>query len=137
MLSEISLPPLPCPAFTEALPPTPASGFPTLPMKNCFLLFLILAVSAGIGRAVPRPMIYRQDFNGTGTDTLPWGNDSTIPGWYAQINNRGTIGQYAGSDGATAGLGDVLNPGAPNNTGCALGSKATGSDKSQHFFTTR
>lgn len=69
---------------------------------------------------------YTQNFNSFGTASTAWVNDSTIPGWYAQINNGATAtGTLQVSSGAVDSQNGLLNLGAAGSSDRALGSKAT------------
>ncbi len=71
-------------------------------------------------------LFYTQDFDSLGPASVAWTNDSTIPGWYVQINNGATAtGSAQAADGTTvlSGLLNLGNVAAPDR---ALGSKATG-----------
>src|SRR6187401_2417567 len=76
--------------------------------------------------AVTGTMTYNQNFSGLGSGSPSWVNDSTIPGWYAQINNGSTAtGTAQASDGSSSSLSGLLNLGASGSGERALGSKAT------------
>ncbi len=76
--------------------------------------------AGGTGAAV-----ISQNFNTIGSASTPWVNNSTVPGWYAQINDGNTAsGNFQPSTGAPA-LNGLINCGsaaAPADR--ALGSKA-------------
>ncbi len=100
-------------------------------MKNSPLILAALAVCHSTALAAPisitaGSLSYTQDFNSLGTASVPWTNDSTIPGWYAQIFNGTTAtGSAQAADGAAV-LSGLLNLGTAAAADRALGSKATG-----------
>ena len=94
-------------------------------------LLSVLAIIPAAVRAAPVPVAgttnYTQNFDSLGTGSPVWANDSTIPGWYAQINNGVTgTGNVLATDGSTA-LNGLLNLGTTGTLERALGSKCTGS----------
>ncbi len=105
-------------------------------MKTKSLQLLTAAVLAGMGgMAFAAPVsittptfTYTQNFTALGTTTVAaFTNDSTIPGWYAQINNGTTAnGAANASDGSGTVLSGLLNLGTASDADRALGSKATG-----------
>lgn len=69
---------------------------------------------------------YTQSFDTLGTATIPWLDNSTLPGWYAGINaNASPDGNLQVSNGS-ADLSGLLNLGATGAVDRALGSKVTG-----------
>lgn len=74
----------------------------------------------------PGSLVYTQNFNSLGTTSPAWTNDSTIPGWFAQINNGTTATGSAQAADGTAVLSGLLNLGTAAAADRALGSKATG-----------
>lgn len=78
--------------------------------------------------SVPGPFTYVQNFDGLGTATVPWADDSTIPGWFAGINANNTpTGNLQPTNGTDASpLSGLLNLGSTGASDRALGSKATG-----------
>ncbi len=69
---------------------------------------------------------YNQNFDSLGTASVAWANDSTVPAWYAQINNGTTAsGSAQAADGSVV-LSGLLNLGTDSAADRALGSKATG-----------
>ncbi len=101
----------------------------TNPLK--LSLLAALAAIPGLVSAAPIPIngtvVLSQNFDSLPTTTIAWVNDSTIPGWFVQINN-GTpaafTAQATNGGGATA-LNGLLNCGATGAAERALGSKAT------------
>lgn len=95
-------------------------------------LLITLAALQGIAGAAPvsitsSTLTYTQSFDTLPTATAAWTNDSTIPGWFAQINNVNPFsGNAQVSDGTGTALTGLLNLGATATTDRALGSKATG-----------
>jgi|GEM_PF-2531703 len=77
--------------------------------------------------AVPGPFTYVQTFDGLGTATTPWVDDSTIPGWIAGINANNTPdGNLQATNGIDAvPLSGLLNLGSAGAADRSLGSKAT------------
>jgi hypothetical protein len=63
-----------------------SSGFPRFAMKNCFLLFLVLAISAGIGRAAlttrrsQAPATWQTSLMRCSSGTQAGSHPSTVPG---------------------------------------------------------
>ena len=100
----------------------------TNPLK--FSLLAALAAIPGLVSAAPIPItgtvVLSQNFDSLTSASVAWTDDSTIPGWYAQINNGTTAtGNAQAADGATV-LSGLLNCGATGAAERALGSKATG-----------
>ncbi len=100
-------------------------------MKIHSLLFVVLAALTEGAPAAPvaitGAMTYVQNFNSLGTASLAWTDDSTISGWYAQINNGLTAtGSSQATDGTGTVLSGLLNLGTTGAADRALGSKATG-----------
>lgn len=95
-------------------------------------LALAAAVFALQGPAFAAPVpitgttTYTQNFDSLGTGSPAWTNDSTIPGWYAQINNGTTATGSAQATSGAADLSGLLNCGSGVER--ALGSKATGTN---------
>jgi autotransporter-associated beta strand protein len=88
----------------------------------------VLAPSLGYGQAISisAPTNYTQNFNTLGLGNVFWTNNSTIPGWYAEINNNGTpTGSLQATNGATD-FNGLLNLGSTGSTDRAIGSKVTG-----------
>lgn len=76
--------------------------------------------------AINGSQTYTQNFDTLGTTAVAWTNDSTIQGWYAQINNGTTAnGNLQITDGA-ADVSGLLNVGATGDSERALGSRPTG-----------
>jgi hypothetical protein len=76
--------------------------------------------------AINGSQTYSQNFDSLGNTSVAWTDDSTLAGWYAQINNAATAnGTLQVSDGNDA-LSGLLNVGATGAPDRALGSKATG-----------
>ncbi|HWB03072.1 MAG TPA: thrombospondin type 3 repeat-containing protein [Verrucomicrobiales bacterium] len=76
--------------------------------------------------AINGSQTYSQNFDSLGNTSVAWTDDSTLAGWYAQINNGATAnGTLQVSDGNDA-LSGLLNVGATGAPDRALGSKATG-----------
>lgn len=92
------------------------------------LLAALAAVSLTAGAApvpVTGTMTYSQDFDSLGTAAVAWADDSTLPGWYAQMNNGATpAGDVQVTDGSAV-LNGLLNCGTTDAPDRALGSKAT------------
>ncbi len=93
-------------------------------------LLAALAAIPGIVSAAPIPvtgtMVHSENFDSLTAASVAWTNDSTISGWYAQINNGTTAtGSAQAADGVTV-LSGLLNCGAAADAERALGSKATG-----------
>ena len=90
---------------------------------------MLLASTALASEAisVPGPFTYVQTFDGLGTATTPWVDDSTIPGWIAGINANNTPdGSLQATNGIDAvPLSGLLNLGSAGAADRALGSKAT------------
>ncbi len=91
----------------------------------------IMAALVTPAAAAPIPvtgtMTYTQDFDSLGPGPVPWTDDSTLPGWYAQMNNGLTAsGTLQPGNGTNGNLNGLLNLGAPGSADRALGSKATG-----------
>lgn len=98
-------------------------------LKTTFLTALA-AIQGGVMAApvsiTPATLNYSQTFDSLGTASPAWVNDSTIPGWHAQINNGTTAtGNAQAADGITV-LSGLLNCGSSGAADRALGSKATG-----------
>jgi hypothetical protein len=91
-------------------------------------LFLSSTTLASEAISIPGPFTYVQTFDGLGTATAPWSDDSTIPGWIAGINANNTPdGNIQASNGIDAvPLSGLLNLGSAGAADRALGSKATG-----------
>jgi hypothetical protein len=85
--------------------------------------------------SVPGPSTYVQTFDGLGTATVPWIDDSTIPGWIAGRNANNTPdGNLQVTNGADAvPLIGLLNLGSTGSADRALGSKATSADNSANI----
>src|SRR5688500_16317973 len=101
-------------------------------MNQTFRLMAALAALPAAALAAPVPiagtMNYVQNFDSLGSASAAWTNDSTIPGWYAQINNGTTAtGNAQAANGGTV-LSGLLNLGATGAADRALGSKATGTN---------
>jgi len=99
-------------------------------MNKTLRLIATLASLPAAALAAPVPvtgtMNYLQNFDTLGSASVAWTNDSTIPGWYAQINNGATAtGSAQAANGSTV-LSGLLNLGATGAADRALGSKATG-----------
>ena len=80
--------------------------------------------------SITGPMTYLQNFDSLGNPaTNPaWADNTTLPGWYAQINNAapaGADGQVKVTNGVAA-LNGLLNMGTTAAVDRALGSKTTG-----------
>ena len=70
---------------------------------------------------------YTQNFDSLGTTTIPWVDNTTIPGWFVGMNANATAdGNLTISDGTNSALTGLLNLGAASAADRALGSKATG-----------
>jgi len=83
---------------------------------------------------VPGTMTYTQNFNSLGTASLIWVDDSTLPGWFAQIFNGFTpAGTVQASNGTVGGLAGLLNLGTVNDPDRALGSKAASAGNSANI----
>jgi hypothetical protein len=101
-------------------------------MKPTYLTLTALAVLAAAGLAAPvsitpATLTYTQNFDSLGTASVPWTNDSTLAGWYAQINNGATAtGSAQATDGSSGTPVGILNLGTAGAGERALGSKATG-----------
>jgi hypothetical protein len=92
-------------------------------------LLAVLAAASLTAGAAPVPvtgsMTYSQDFDSLGIAAVAWADDSTLPGWYAQMNNGATpAGDAQVTDGSAA-LNGLLNCGTTDAADRALGSKAT------------
>jgi len=89
--------------------------------------FLASSSRATEAIAVAGPTTYVQNFDALGTATVPWADDSTIPGWFAGINANNTpSGSLQPTNGADAvPLSGLLNLGSTGAADRALGSKAT------------
>jgi hypothetical protein len=89
--------------------------------------FLASTTLASEAISVPGPFTYVQTFDGLGTATTPWVDDSTIPGWFAGINANNTPdGNLQATNGSDAvPLSGLLNLGSTGAADRALGSKAT------------
>jgi hypothetical protein len=98
---------------------------------------IVVAISAAVAFpaqaaiVLTGPTTYVQNFDGLGTTTVPWlddtGGTSTLPGWIAGINANGTPDgnlQVTNGTDATA-LTALLNLGTAGAADRALGSKAT------------
>lgn len=71
--------------------------------------------------------VYTENFDSLSLTTIPWLDDSTLPGWSAEMNANGTAdGNLQVTDGTGAVLSGLLNLGSLDATDRALGSKATG-----------
>ncbi len=100
----------PIQTFTIAISLSPTTGTP----------LTINAGGTGSGTAV-----ISQNFNTVGTGSPLWVDNSTVPGWYAQINDGVTpAGTFQASDGVTA-LTGLINCGTAGAFDRAPGSKAT------------
>lgn len=100
-------------------------------MNKTVQLILALTVWQGVAFAAPIPVTgtgsYSQNFDSLGAASVPWVNDSTITGWFAQINNGTTVtGSAQASDGNGTVFSGLLNLGPAGGAERALGSKATG-----------
>jgi len=101
-------------------------------MKHVLYASAALVLLALESAAAPVPihagaLTYTQDFDSLGPASPAWINDSTFPGWYAQINNGNTaITTARDSDGSASALTGLLNLGSTAASDRALGSKATG-----------
>lgn len=93
----------------------------------CTALFLASNTLASEAIAVPGPFTYVQTFDGLGSATTPWVDDSTIPGWIAGLNANNTPdGNLQSTNGIDAvPLSGLLNLGSTGSADRALGSKAT------------
>jgi len=91
-------------------------------------VFLSSSIRASEAISVPGPFNYVQTFDGLGSATTPWVDDSTIPGWFAGINANNTAdGNLQATNGIDAvPLSGLLNLGSTGSADRALGSKATG-----------
>jgi calcineurin-like phosphoesterase family protein/Big-like domain-containing protein/purple acid phosphatase-like protein len=90
--------------------------------------FLACTTLASEAISVPGPFTYVQTFDGLGSATAPWVDDSTIPGWFAGINTNNTPdGDLQATNGIDAvPLSGLLNLGSSGAADRSLGSKATG-----------
>ncbi len=98
-------------------------------MKIKPLIILLACAIPAVAAPIPvsGPLVYTENFDSLGAASVAWTDDSTIPGWYAQINNGTTpTGSAQASDGSGTVLSGLLNLGAAAATERALGSKATG-----------
>ena len=100
-------------------------------MKKLTLTLAALAVLPSAALAGPvsitaGSLTYTQDFDSLGTASAAWTNDSTIPGWFAQINSGATATGSAQAANGTVILSGLLNLGTAAAPDRALGSKATG-----------
>jgi hypothetical protein len=102
--------------------------------RRAAVTFASIAIAAVASHAfaaeaisVPGPFTYVQNFDGLGTATVPWSDDSTIPGWFAGINANNTpTGNLQPTNGNDAvPLVGLLNLGSTGSGDRALGSKAT------------
>lgn len=91
----------------------------------CPTLIGALALPLNAAISVPGNFTYTQDFNSLGTASIAFVNDSTIPGWYAQINNGTTANGNAQASDGSAALSGILNLGIVADVDRSLGSKAT------------
>lgn len=104
--------------------------FPRCPIWTLALSAIALLASTTLASeaiSVPGPFTYVQTFDGLGTATTPWVDDSTIPGWFAGINANNTPdGNLQATNGIDAvPLSGLLNLGSTGAVDRALGSKAT------------
>ena len=108
----------PCPKTTRRILSTGAAG----------LLSALAAMPVARSQiALTGATTYTQNFDAIGIATIPWVDNSTLPGWYAGINANATPdGNLTISDGTTAALTGLLNLGTASAVDRALGSKATG-----------
>jgi hypothetical protein len=90
------------------------------------LAMLAAAAPAAPVSITPATLTYTQNFDSLGTASVPWTNDSTLAGWYAQINNGTTATGSAQAADGTVVLSGLLNLGTAGSGDRALGSKATG-----------
>jgi len=103
-------------------------------MNKKILTLTALTVLGAAASAAPvsitaSTLTYTQNFDSLGTASAAWTNDSTIPGWYAQIFDGGTAtGSAQADDGNNGALVGLLNLGATGAADRALGSKATGTN---------
>lgn len=91
---------------------------------------VLFLAGAGLGSAaipVTGPFTYTQNFDALGTATVPWADDSTVPGWLAGINANNTPdGTLQATDGTGASaLAGLLNVGKAGAGERALGSRPT------------
>jgi len=112
-----------CPSFVS--PRFPRCPIWTLALSAIALLASTTLASEAI--SVPGPFTYVQTFDGLGSSTTPWVDDSTIPGWFAGINANNTPdGNLQATNGIDAvPLSGLLNLGSTGAADRALGSKAT------------
>jgi hypothetical protein len=101
-------------------------------MKSNFLLLTALAALPCTVTAAPiavtGTITHTENFDSLGIFSPAWADDSTLPGWYVQINNGATVPATAqATDGNDATpFNGLLNCGTLDATDRALGSKATG-----------
>jgi hypothetical protein len=92
------------------------------------LIAVFRAASPAAPIPITGPMTHRESFDGLGSGDVPWIDDSTLPGWLAEINDGTTpAGNAQAADGNTV-LSGLLNLGAPGAADRALGSKSTSTD---------
>ncbi len=114
--------------------PTTRMQFPAKPSHRiltagatALLAIFSTALPAAAQITITGTTTYTQNFDNLGVATIPWVDNSTIPGWFAGMNSNSTAdGSITISDGTNAALTGLLNLGAASALDRALGSKATG-----------
>src|SRR5262245_48500226 len=107
---------------------SPRRGYRALYTSVASLLSLVVCGSQngyGQGISVTGTMTYTQNFNSLGTGSVPWVNNSTLPGWYAAIDDSLTPPGNLQASNGTVDLNGLLNLGTTGSTDRAIGSKAT------------
>lgn len=99
----------------------------TISLALLALAFVASSTRATEAISLTGPTTYVQNFDGLGTVTSAWADDSTIPGWFAGINANNTPdGNLQATNGTDAvPLNGLLNLGSAGSADRALGSKAT------------
>ncbi len=100
---------------------------PTTKLSCLVLMGALNGLLSAAPIALTGTMVHSENFDSLGTSTIVWNNDSTLAGWYAQINNGITANGNVLPTNGSAALNGLLNCGSSGSTDRAFGSKPTNS----------